>query len=192
MKRPPHVRWLKAASVGIALITGCQTFKGAQDAGFDQRFISIQSVSLFNQRSLSHASAEQWKGDWVFRRHRLDLIDKQLRFTRPDLVVFQELMERSGSYADSDRNILAEGALRNYEWDLNDLVDYEDTQEVQYHATAVALPLSFAMVPDDMKKFYDFVVHRAGEQAGACLECPNALCHGTGPDMVCVYWRADP
>ena len=164
------VNWLIQTSFGF-ILAGCQTLSVAQQSGYDQRFINIETVSLFNQRSLSHASADQWKGDWVFRRHRLELIDKQLRYTRPDLIIFQEVMERAGSYADSDRNILGEGALRNYEWDLIDITDYEDTQEVQFNASAVALPLSFSVVPEDMKKFWP--LGDDGFMTLSCIELEN-------------------
>ena len=170
MKKWPYTRWLQRMIFGI-LLAGCQTWNVVRESSFDQRFINIQTVSLFNQRASSHATSEPWRGDWLFRRHRLDLIDRQLRYTRPDLVVFQELMERAGSYADSDRNILAEGALRNYEWDPIDVVDYDDTQEVQYNTTAVALPLSFSMVPDDMKKFWS--LGDDGYMTVSCIELEN-------------------
>ncbi len=102
------------------------------------------NLNLFNQRIPSSMSSKNWKGDWLFRRERLEFIDEQLKVTRPDVVVFQELLTRRGSPSESDINILSHGALEGYEWDADAVRDYKDTQEVEYHAAAVGLPVKLA------------------------------------------------
>lgn len=123
------------------VLSGCALF-GFQSAGrYDERSFSILNLNLFNQRIPSTMSAKHWKGDWLFRRERLELIDEQLRISRPDIIVLQELLTRRGSPSESDINILSYGALEGYEWDVEQVGYFKDTQEAQYQAVAVGLPL---------------------------------------------------
>ncbi len=123
------------------LTTSCVLFGGQGPKEFDERSFSVLNLNLFNQRVPSTLSPKNWKGDWLFRRERLELIDEQLRITRPDIVVFQEALARRDSPSESDMNILGAGALEGYEWDASLVQTFRDTQEMQYNATAVGLPV---------------------------------------------------
>ncbi|RZA23740.1 MAG: hypothetical protein EOP10_11885 [Proteobacteria bacterium] len=130
-------------------LSSCALLSGSESKEFDERSFSVLNLNLFNQRTPSSMSAKSWKGDWLFRRERLDLVDEQLRISRPDIVAFQEALTRQDSPSESDMNILSAGALEGYEWDASLVQTYRDTQEMQYHAVAVGLPvkLSQSSVP---------------------------------------------
>ena len=113
---------------------------------YDSRPLTVQSVSLFNQKIQSKYSRSSWNGDWEFRRDRLDLIDIVLRNTKPDISVMQEVMARRGSTAESDKGILLAGALADYGWSEKTVIDHSDTHEIQ--SMAVATALSVKVLPD--------------------------------------------
>jgi len=125
----------------------CALLSGQSQKEFDERSFSVLNLNLFNQRTPSALSVKNWKGDWLFRRERIELIDEQLRVSRPDIVVFQEAITRRDSPSESDMNILSAGALEGYEWDASLVESYRDTQEVQYNAAAVGLPVK--LLPRD-------------------------------------------
>lgn len=127
----------------LTLFAGCLTQLFSQSAGFDGRPLSIQTVSLFNQRTASRLATKSWKGDWIFRRFRLELVDRELRSIRPDLFLVQESMERQGSTSESDQAILRAGVLQDYEWRRKIVRQYDDTREAESIGAAVALPLKF-------------------------------------------------
>lgn len=137
-----------AAAIALALtlaLSGCVLF-GFQPAGrYDERSFSILNLNLFNQRVPSTMSSRHWKGDWLFRRERLELIDEQLRISRPDIMVMQQLLARRGSPSESDINILSYGALEGYEWDVDQVAYFKDTQETQFQAVAVGLPVKLVV-----------------------------------------------
>lgn len=135
---------LGCLSAIVSLMNSCVIF-GFQPAGrYDGRSFSVLNLNLFNQRIPSTMTNRNWKGDWLFRRERLELIDEQLRVSRPDIIVFQELLARRGSPSESDINILSYGALEGYEWDADQVAYFKDTQETQYQAVAVGLPVKLA------------------------------------------------
>jgi endonuclease/exonuclease/phosphatase family metal-dependent hydrolase len=120
---------------------GCVDEILSRRLGSDSRFITIQTLSLFNQREPSRLAKVSWKGDWVFRRERLELIDRELRNIKPDLLILQEAMSKMESPSESDRNILLAGALNEYDWHMRVTKEYEDSQEVESMAVAAGLPL---------------------------------------------------
>lgn len=129
---------------GISLVllsTGCVTGAFSNRLSYDQKPITIQTLSLFNQRAPSRFSKNTWRGDWILRRNRLELIDAQFQRTKPDILIVQESMSKKENTSESDRNILLAGALKDYDWYLRVTREYEDTQEVESMATAVGLPL---------------------------------------------------
>jgi hypothetical protein len=124
-------------------LCSCALLSGG-NRDFDERSFSVLNLNLFNQRTPSSMSTKNWKGDWLFRRERLELLDEQLRISRPDIVAFQEALIRQDSPSESDMNILSAGALEGYEWDASLVRSYRDTQEMQYHAVAVGLPIKLS------------------------------------------------
>lgn len=108
---------------------------------FDSRRVTVQLLTLFNQRTTLTNQNHQWRGDWVFRRERLDLIDKGLRNVKPDIVIFQEMMVRQNSLTESDQTILSAGSLLGYQWAFHDIQEYYDTEELEKAAVAIGLPL---------------------------------------------------
>ncbi len=152
IQRKQLLNWGLAALV--LLLNSCALFGIRSSERYDERSFSILNLNLFNQRSPSTLGNRNWKGDWLFRRERLELIDEQLRISRPDIVVFQELLTRRGSPSESDINILSYGALEGYEWDAEMVSFYKDTQEMQYQAAAVGLPVKLASSDKLEKKFW--------------------------------------
>ena len=120
---------------------GCALIGSGGYSRYDERSVSVLTVSLFNQRTPSKLVKASWKGDWLFRRERLELVDRGLLEIRPDLLVFQQLMSRRGSPSESDQSILSYGSLDGYQWDLSLSRFYEDTQEEQFFALAMGLPI---------------------------------------------------
>ena len=135
------LRSLVFCSVLGIMQSSCALFSGQGSKGYDERSFSVLNLNLFNQRTPSSLSTKNWKGDWLFRRERIELVDEQLRITRPDIVVLQEALTRRDSPSESDMNILGAGALEGYEWDASLVQSFRDTQEMQYNATAVGLPV---------------------------------------------------
>lgn len=133
---------------------GCVLLGFHESERYDERSFSVLNLNLFNQRIASNLSRRNWKGDWIFRRERLEFIDEQLRISRPDIVVFQELLTRRGSPSESDINILSYGALEGYEWDADMVAFFKDTQEMQYQGSAVGLPIKLASSDKITKKFW--------------------------------------
>lgn len=99
-------------------------------------------------------SQENWKGDWLFRRERLEAIDNELRTSKPDLVLMQGVLSKKGSPSESDENILEMGALNGYQWSRSLLNLYEDTQEEVFHAVAAGLPLRISRESDEIAKVW--------------------------------------
>ena len=121
-----------------ASIGGCvNTFLERGGGRYDKRAISIQTLSLFSQRAQSRLSNASWKGQWLFRRSRLELIDANLRKIRPDLIFFQELMKETDSPTRSDVVILSAGALSDYSWREVAIRDFADTEETEFLSIAV-------------------------------------------------------
>ncbi len=129
--------------ISLFLCQGCIAEMFGRAAGFDQRPITIQSVSFFNQRANTRLTKRSWKGDWIFRRDRLEMIDAELKNSKPDLLILQEVVSKVGSTAESDRGILSAGSLADYEWRERQVEEYPDTQEVQYMALGVGVPYRF-------------------------------------------------
>ncbi len=127
-------------------LSGCATWFVTKFSSYDSRSISFETLSLFNQRENSNVSQKSWRGDWLFRRERLELVDRELRSIRPDVMVFQQLMAKKGSPSDSDRNILGSGALGGYAWDVFRVREFEDTGEEQFNAVAIGLPVQLAPI----------------------------------------------
>lgn len=122
---------------------GCISTLFSRSAGYDSRPLTVQTVSFFNQRTPSRLAKKSWKGDWIFRRDRLDMIDEELRRTKPDILAIQETLAKRGSSAENDRLILKAGALADYEWREATVDEFADTQETQSQAVALGVTLAF-------------------------------------------------
>lgn len=120
------------------LTSGCVTDWFGSGSGFDSRPLSIQTLPLFNQRTASRLSSRGWKGDWIFRRDRLEILDGELRDIRPDVIALLEVMERKSNPSESDKGILGAGALKNYSWRLKAVADHSDTDEAELIGVAVS------------------------------------------------------
>jgi hypothetical protein len=138
--------WIRLLVVILSL-QACVTGSFSELSGFDERMITIQTASLFNQKITSRIGSVPWIGDWIFRRDRLVLIDAALRNVKPDIVILQEVMAKRGSSSESDRNILQAGALEDFGWREAEAWEYDDTQEIQ--SLAIAAAPSFTFVDQD-------------------------------------------
>jgi len=125
-------------------LAGCAFDIFSRSTAFDSRPLTLQTISLFNQRTPSRLAKRSWKGDWIFRRDRLELIDQELKNTKPDVLLLQEMVEKIGSSSESDWRILAAGSLSDYEWRQQQVDEYADTQETEALAVAALLPAKFS------------------------------------------------
>jgi hypothetical protein len=91
-----------------------------------------------------------WKGNWLLRRKRLEVIDYELRKVKPDILAFQNVMNRMESPSESDINILSFGSLRGYSWKSAFIKNYVETGEDKFQSLAVSLPLRFQQVGNDV------------------------------------------
>ena len=91
-----------------------------------------------------------WKGNWLLRRKRLEVIDFELRKVKPDILAFQNVMNRMESPSESDINILSFGSLRGYSWKSAFIKNYAETGEDKFQSLAVSLPLRFQQVGNDV------------------------------------------
>ncbi len=121
----------------------CVNF-GGSSIDYDSRRMKVQLLSLFNQRTQPIASKKTWKGDWLFRRERLTLIDKELGDTKPDLIFFQEMMKKDSNPFESDQGILSAGVLHGYKWHLSEPRIHTDSGEEEFLAMAITPPLQFS------------------------------------------------
>lgn len=125
-----------------SFMSGC-TWILSQNISYDRRPITIQTLNLYNQRLKGRLSDKLWKGDWILRRHRLALIDTELRSIKPDISLFQQMLARHANPSESDRAILSAGALMDYEWEESLIRDFWDTQESEIVAVAISPSLQF-------------------------------------------------
>lgn len=126
------------------LTASCVTgYTSLLSSSYDSRKITLQTFNLFNQRKdpLGSQSKQNWKGDWIFRRYRLEALDQELRLIKPDLIFFQEAMKRIDYSIESDEIILKAGSLLGYEWLSKKNQSYADTEEAEYAAVAFGFPL---------------------------------------------------
>lgn len=123
------------------LLVSCVDAIVGTSSDYDSRPLTVQSFSLFDQKTPSKYSRQSWNGDWVVRRDRLELIDLVLRNTKPEIAIIQEAMARRGNTAESDRGILLAGALADFTWTEKVVREFNDTHEQQSLAVVSALSL---------------------------------------------------
>ncbi len=128
------------------LISGC-AWLFSQSSAYDQRPLTVQSLNLYNQRLKGRLSSKMWKGDWILRRHRLAIIDLDLRNIKPDVLMLQHSMARIGNRSESDKAILSAGALQDYEWQEQDVQQFLDTQEKESMVIAISSSGRFVNQP---------------------------------------------
>lgn len=148
-----HSRYLgpqKILILFILALQGCQTLIDQGLSSYDDNAIQVQVLNLFNQRQRSDGGFP-WKGDWIFRRERLGHLDNLLRNSKPDLIYFFEMMQKTDSPFDADQIILSAGALQNYLWNTQTFLYHQDTDEIEQLAIAVGP----TMQPEEAKQFPD-------------------------------------
>lgn len=145
MKRLLYISICLAMFAG--LFVGCVFDLFSGSGNYDGRILTVQTVSLFDQRTASRLERASWKGDWVFRRDRLNLIDKELKLSKPDLLLMQELIEKSGSPSESDQSILSAGSLSGHKWKTVVVKEFDDTYELQ--KMGIAVGYSLRILPED-------------------------------------------
>ena len=70
-----------------------------------------------------------WQSDWFFRRKRLSLINQEISKTIPNIILFQEMMKKTGNAYDSDSSILERSSLAYYESFLDRYKTHKKSQE---------------------------------------------------------------
>lgn len=143
--------------LATTILGGCATLTQIKKANYEPRFLVLRTFNLFNQRIPPNDSRYNWIGDWVFRRERLATVDMALRQSKPDILVFQQLMAKKGSEFESDANILSSGSLDQFEWHTSPVRYYSDTAEQEYHGLAYSLPLRLVpkAQPEMVRVFQD-------------------------------------
>lgn len=139
----------------VFLLSGCITGDGPK--GFSERSLSVASLDMFSQQE-KPSGGKSWRGDWQFRRDRLELIDASLRDVRPDVVILQNAMRRSGSVSESDELILSSGALTRYDWRSVVVERIKETGEERMLAVAVSKPYRHLPIPEGVKNYSQFGV----------------------------------
>ncbi len=129
----------------LSLCLSCVLSNFFKTFSYDSRTLHLSILSLFNQATKSKVEGQNWRGDWVFRRERLALIDKELRQSRPDLILFQEALAKRDSEFDSDHSILKAGALLGYDW--QELLSKEHTDQAEIETTALASVVPLVVRP---------------------------------------------
>lgn len=124
---------------------------------YSDKVFTVATIDLFSQQEAPR-SGKSWAGDWQFRRDRLDLVDATLRDVRPDIVVFQNAMRRSGSVSESDELILRSGALNRYDWKDLTLENLQETGEDRLIAIAASSPLRIDKLPEGSRNYSRFGV----------------------------------
>lgn len=142
-----HVSTALRAGLAAILLSGCVTITSIKKVGYEPRFLVLRTYNLFNQRIPPNDPSYRWLGDWVFRRERLSTVDAALRESKPDVLVFQQLMAKKDSDFESDTKILSSGALDQFEWHVSPVRYFSDTAEQEYHGIAYSLPLR--LVPSE-------------------------------------------
>lgn len=127
-------------AVAIAGFSGCIT--RFLSTGYDERPLVIQTVSLFNQKTGSARRNSSWDGDWIFRRDRLDLIDRYFRGHRSDIVLFQQSMRKAMSEIEWDQAILSAGSFGEFAWRSEQVAEYGNSAETEWLSVAAAPSLS--------------------------------------------------
>lgn len=142
-----RLRFIHAFCIFAAVLAlnGCAAGFLSRNSVFDQKKISIQTLSLFSQEENPRSPNAPWHGDWIFRRERLTLVDRELRKNKADLLIMQNELTRKGNPYDSDRNILLAGALIGYQWYDIGIKESQDTEEVESLSLATNLPLRIDM-----------------------------------------------
>lgn len=138
--------WLFRVILAASVLAGCVSLSscvlwGEGSIVYDKARINVQFLSLFNQAAETELSGSSWKGDWIFRRARLKLIDSELRVSQPDILILQESLYKKSSMIESDRNILLAGALRGYSWFDIGIKEHPDSNEVETFAVVVDAPM---------------------------------------------------
>jgi hypothetical protein len=139
----------------LALMFCSSCVTESRPEGYSQRTITVASLDMFSQQEPPR-TGKSWSGDWQFRRDRLDIVDEALRDIRPDIVVLQNVLRRTGSVSESDELILQSGSLSHYPWKDVTIEKLTESGEDRLLAVAVAKPLVFAATPDNVKNYSQF------------------------------------
>lgn len=140
-------------AVLLTSLTACTTTQELDQLAALDTPVIVSTLDLFSQAELGKG-IKSWQGDWEFRRDRLDVIDNGLRDIRPDVAIFQNALSRSGSTAESDKIILAAGALARYEWHDTVIGTLKESGEDKSLVVAVAKPLMVDTAPTEERMYW--------------------------------------
>ena len=113
----------------LPLFSACENLK-SEETSWNNNPITIHTLSLFNQHLKTMDSVtESWSGDWFFRRKRLSLVNQEIVKTVPNLILFQEMMKKTGNPFDSDSSILERSSLAYYDAFLDEYKLHRETGE---------------------------------------------------------------
>lgn len=134
--------WLSLAILVVngCLVSGCISFLDASSVRYESKPIQVQFLSFMTQQEPLPRDKFSWRGDWLFRRYRLEEISYELTQEKPDLLIAQELVERIETPAESDQALLSTSALMGYTWNTLPLSIDELTQEEVSTGIAFAYP----------------------------------------------------
>lgn len=122
-------------------VTGCTTPSiFSPSVRYESKPIVIQTLPFFSQKKVAPAPIPSWRGDWAFRRWRLEEMSAAFFEVKPDLLIAQEVMQRAESLYDADRSILSASSLSGYTWQVAPIEKDPITQEEENAALAFSYP----------------------------------------------------
>lgn len=136
--------------------------------------LSVQYVPMFKQQNVNlDGQAYNWAGDWIFRRERLELLDKQIIAVKPDVVLFQDLVFRDYSPSESEFYILSASSLSDYSWHISKTNFLRLTEETISTAVAAALPLKVDLLKSYGTKNFKNLNDNGGYLVASILKSPD-------------------
>ncbi len=118
--------------------SGCVYFSNFGSNQYDANPLTIQTISLFNQKVSPAAPAPSLNGDWIFRRKRLSKISMEIARAKPDILFLQQVMRKNDNPYENDILILKENLQANYQVFLRLFDDHQDTLETEYMGILVS------------------------------------------------------
>jgi hypothetical protein len=105
---------------------------------WDNTLLTVETLSLFNQKIPTMENYKSsWEGDWLLRRKRLSLLDKLLANNLPNIIFFQEMLNKNA--IDSDAAILESSSLAYYKSFPVSIKEDPKTDEEEFSSIYVRL-----------------------------------------------------
>ena len=139
----------------LLFFSSCNSLKLEPDT-WNKFPITIHSLSLFNQQiDTMERVTESWRGDWFLRRKRLSLVNEEIVKTVPNIILFQEMMKKTGNPFDSDSSILERSSLENYDSFLDEYKLHKATGEKEFSGSYLRFDIGIEMSHLEKRLMWD-------------------------------------